>query len=316
MRYPVCFFFHSWNNSAKRLASIKRAARIRPSPWRGTSELLIYDPIAENPFPARFRTMQDHLAHYTAQGPSLQGLASLRASGSGQFSSFGLTLIKRRLKHPFIMADLREETHGFVNGSPISWRGPYNISNNGQTAQTIEHEETERLHSLKDMQHVTIFETAYNHKHRKNVLLRRALRVTVHTAYTEQGLCGHVHLHYVRLPITDNYPPRPELVDEAIELINRVHKHKLWIHAHCLAGQGRTTMLLCMYDMLINAALVSFSDIVRRQHMLGGDDLRFDYDPAGRFAFLKKFYEYCLERHQGIQSTWQEWQGQKKSPKA
>lgn len=298
------FFFHPTNTSLKRLKKIRKQLHNHVVP---PSEVLIYDPVPTHTLPPRFRTMHDRLPHNLAQGPSLRGLRSLRASGSGQFSAEGLMLIKHRLKRKFMVVDLREESHVFVNSSPASWRGPYNISNKGQGAFEIENKEKERCQALKQEQKTIIFKTAYMHKHKKNVRLRQVLHVAIHKIYTESGLCGHFHSHYVRIPITDNYPPRSEEIDLFIDLVNWVHSDKLWMHIHCLAGQGRTTMLLCMYDMLINTGKVSLHDIIRRQYSIGGDDLRFDYDPAGRLSFLKDFYDFCVDRQQGLATTWQEW---------
>jgi len=46
----------------------------------------------------------------------------LPASGSGQFSLIGLNKLKERIgRYDIIVVDLRDESHGFLNGLPVSW---------------------------------------------------------------------------------------------------------------------------------------------------------------------------------------------------
>ena len=53
----------------------------------------------------------------------------LKAIASGQFSEAQLIELKAQLKAPIIIVDLRQESHGFVNGYPVSWYGPKNQAN-------------------------------------------------------------------------------------------------------------------------------------------------------------------------------------------
>jgi hypothetical protein len=70
-----------------------------------------------------------------------------------------------------------------------------------------------------------------------------------------------------------------------------------------------------MYDMMRNARKVSLDDILKRQWLLGGVDLRVepprdDWRHAGAVArkqFLEKFYQYCKANSDGFKQSWSEW---------
>ena len=50
---------------------------------------------------------------------------------------------------PIYILDLRQETHGYINGNHVSWYGYINWSNLGRSAEYVMHEEDSLFHSLR-----------------------------------------------------------------------------------------------------------------------------------------------------------------------
>ena len=82
-------------------------------------------------------------------------------SGSKQFSENGLTLMKESIDTnlPITIVDLRQESHGFVNGLPISWANSKNDANKGLTKAEVLADESNKLKSIKLNEPLAI----YNH---------------------------------------------------------------------------------------------------------------------------------------------------------
>ena len=96
--------------------------------------------------PRNFRTMDgDFRAAYKADMdasyvPTREGLERLHASGSGEFSASGLRalleVLAEKTSAPICIVDLREESHGFFNGTAVSWYGERDWGNVGLTQAT------------------------------------------------------------------------------------------------------------------------------------------------------------------------------------
>src|ERR1700730_14384666 len=73
--------------------------------------------------PKNFRMSSDPLRIKLGVNPSPKGLRDLRISGSAQFSEKSLQEIVKKVgcSGKFIIVDLRQESHGFVDGIAISW---------------------------------------------------------------------------------------------------------------------------------------------------------------------------------------------------
>ena len=89
-------------------------------------------------------------ADYT---PSVKGLNRLNISGSAQFSEpqfhqLAVTLRKLAKGRRIYVIDLRQESHVFINGNPISWFEAHNWANAGRTLAQIQREETLRFGGL------------------------------------------------------------------------------------------------------------------------------------------------------------------------
>jgi hypothetical protein len=112
-----CFLFSAAVFLAVTL--VQKNPPVRPA----SSPVLIWDidlTLAKG-LPRNFRTTDDPLKASDGKTPSTTGLVDLHASGSGEFTADNLKLLLTRMHGPVTIFDLRQETHIFVNGLPVSW---------------------------------------------------------------------------------------------------------------------------------------------------------------------------------------------------
>ncbi len=264
--------------------------------------------------PRNFRTTDDSLEANSGQKiPVSTGLADLHASGGGEFTTDGFKLLLGRTRGPVTVFDLRQETHIFVNGLPISWFATHDWANVGRTHNEIEADEAARVKSLKAGSKIVVHPGAAIKK--PGATSSAPENVTVEHASTERDIVEPNRAAYVRLTVTDHARPLDEEVDRFILAVRTMPKNG-WAHFHCEAGRGRTTTFMVLYDMLRNANRVSLEDIVRRQQLLGYDyDVLRPADPGNwkapytddRIAFVRAFYRYAHANPGGQPQLWSEW---------
>jgi Inositol hexakisphosphate len=242
------------------------------------------------PLPKNFRTSLAKFSYTEFPMPSLAGLEQLHVSGSGQFTSTNFFHALQKLPNrKIIVVDLREESHGFINGIPITWKElTTKWTNVGKTQEAIEEDEIERLHEIFVEKSVVLD------------LDENPFHLTVSEVLTEKALVESFGAEYLRIPITDNHKPSNEQIDQIVQFILNLPE-TMWIHAHCHAGKGRTTTFFILYDILMNGYQVSFDEILTRQALLGGkymlewpsQEVKKYWPAVERYEVLKKFYEYC-----------------------
>lgn len=240
-----------------------------------------------------------------------QGLDRLKISGSGQFSEKVFMAMVRRLAispEKLIIVDLREESHGFINGNPICWTdGIYNHANLHKKKSEIESDEYLRLKLAVQAKQIVINPLA------------NPTRISVYEVKTEKNIVEEYGSIYVRLPVTDHSGPSHEVIDQFVELVKNLSSDQ-WVHVHCRAGKGRTTTFLALFDIMQNARYVSLKDILARQHLIGGIDLTKDKKNDAkktqaaqeRLELVQKFYLYCQEVP-NFQMSWSNWLAKKGS---
>lgn len=222
--------------------------------------------------------------------PSREGLDLLRGAASGQFTEMSLLFMANRFSDPssITVIDLREETHGFVNGMPISWKLPHTTwTNRGKTVEEIEADEVQFLQDVLKQGFVVLDP------------LTNPLKIEVGHVQTERQLVESHGMHYLRIPITENHPPTDEQVERMVKLIAELPE-KGWVYGHCHGGRGRATLFSAMYDILKNSDKFTLEEILMRQLLLGGTDLMrlqplsdVRYHAAiERMDFFKRFYAY------------------------
>jgi hypothetical protein len=263
--------------------------------------------------PRNFRTTDDPLKASDGKTPSTTGLIDLHASGSGEFTADSLRLLLTRMPGPVTIFDLRQETHIFVSGLPVSWFATRDWANVGRSQTEIEEAEAAWARSLGPGSEIAIRPGAPVKKGDADSAVPQ--QVTVTEASIERDLVSTVGASYVRVAVTDHTRPLDNAVDRFIVAV-RALPENAWAHFHCEAGLGRTTTFMVLYDMLRNATRVSLEDIVGRQKLLS-----FDYDvlrPVGpgnwkgpyvkdRIAFVRVFYEYARANPNGRPQLWSEW---------
>jgi hypothetical protein len=292
---------------------VQKNPPVRPAD--ADSAVLIWDidlKLAKN-LPRNFRATDDPLKTDKGQMPSDTGLADLHASGSGEFTADGLKLLLARTRGPVTIFDLRQETHIFVNGLPVSWYATRDWVNVGLSQSAIEADESARMESLKPRSKIVVRPGAAVKK--PSVTPSSPQNVTVEHASTEREFVKPNHASYVRVTVTDHCRPLDDEVDRFV-LAVRALPENAWAHFHCEAGLGRTTTFMVLYDMLRNANRVSLEDIVRRQKILSrGYDVLQPAEPgnwkapymADRAGFVREFYDYARANPNGQPKLWSEW---------
>lgn len=261
----------------------------------------IFDEPYNNSLPRNYRNSNEHLTDTGKFFPDTIGLSALNISGSAEFSDLNLPLLMEKAgSKKFIVIDLRQEYHGFVNGMPVSWYGKYDWENVGKTKSEIMKVEKHKLDSLGKEKVIVVQKLSDKDKATNTFGKIEDVNVDVRNTETEEDLTKKFNSGYFRITATDHRKPAPEDVDAFVSYVKNLSDDS-WLHFHCHAGDGRTTTFMVMYDMMKNAKKVSAEDIVQRQYLLGGIDLfnteNFpDWDKQyaiERKEFLKKFYESC-----------------------
>jgi hypothetical protein len=292
---------------------VQKSPPIRPAD--ADSPVLIWDVDLKlgTTLPRNFRTTNDPLKANKAQLPADTGLADLRASGGGEFTAGGLKLLLGHTRGPVTVFDLRQETHVFVNGLPISWFATRDWANVGRTQSAIEADEAARVQSLMPGSEIVV--AAGNAIKKPGAESTAPQSVTVERANTERDIVESNNSGYVRLTVTDHARPLDDEVDRFILSVRALPENG-WAHFHCEAGRGRTTTFMVLYDMLRNASRVSIEDIVNRQKLLGyGYDVLRPAEPGSwkgpytddRIAFVRAFYNYARANPGGRPQLWSEW---------
>ncbi len=240
-------------------------------------------------FSGNFRTTQDKI--FTTQQVNFSGLRELKASGG---TSVNFSDLKRRLSHikeDKIIVDAINEFHGYVKGVPTTF-------------------------------------LAYQSKkpHWKYYIRRFVFTGTTNVrpdlVTPEKEEAKKNGFSYAHVKIGSKYISSPKTIDEVIKLLENLSKKNIWVHFHCHYGKGRTSMLLVMFDIIKNAPTVPLSDIIKRQYLLGSEDLlnttvrrkgSYTKDQLSqRKGFITKFYNFICQRKAGGVKLWSEWLTQQK----
>lgn len=240
-------------------------------------QVLIFDNENFNRLPERFRKSTDPIENPGTL--NLTGLNTLNISGSQQYSKMSLSLVKEQLPKDknLVFIDLRQESHGFINGLPISWEADGDKANMGLSYNQVIARNDAQLANIKIGTPIDI----------------KGKTITPKDVYSEQTLIKNNKDTYIRITVTDTKLPTPEMVDLFIQSVTKLPKNS-WLHFHCKEGIGRTTVFMTMYDMMNNAKNIPLSDIVLRQIKLANlEDKEEGLESKDRMAFYNKFYSYC-----------------------
>lgn len=263
--------------------------------------------------PRNFRMASDNWrVEPEDEPPTREGLDNLRISGSAQctaagFASLYATLPAAAPGAPIYDVDLRQESHGFADGLPVSWHKKNNLANEGKTPEEVALDEEERL---ADLAGVT---TTFVPKGKTDKGRVEAFTFAPQNVQTEKEVVEALGFRYVRFYVTDRTQPDTETIEAFLDFVDSL-PGDAWLHFHCRAGHGRTTTFMAMYDMIRNPGIPA-ETIIERQHLIGGADLTAMKDEEWkneriiqRLETLKLFSEYVRARHAGETTLrWGEW---------
>ncbi len=219
--------------------------------------------------------------------PTPESLAALRTA----LAPYGASEAK------IYVVDLRQESHGFLNGIPVSWHGPKNAANAGLDATAVQQDEQKRLAATVGTQVTALPMGKYD-----TSLGLAPFDEVVTSAQTEQEVATAAGLSYVRIAAQDMVAPSPQAVDEFVAFYRTLPKDA-WLYFHCHAGHGRTTTFLALAALLKDPSLTA-DDVVAREKDLGGADL----STGERYTLLKSFELYAREaRGSGFAFPFSSW---------
>lgn len=253
---------------------------------------------------------------------NIDGVDALSVSVSAQPSEGGWQQVaeyiySRAGRYPdkVLILDLRQESHGYLNGNAITLCDLHNWLNLGKTAEESMATETQWLARLSTLNKVDNVLTIQQFG-KKDFATGRS--VDIENLLSEKELVTRMGFSYRRLTITDHRPPMDKEVDTFVSLIKKLPED-MWLHFHCRGGKGRSTTFLAMYDMLKNADKATFSDIIERQASIPpyynlSQVVRTDPDLSEyyqkRADFLALFYQYAQQRLTGYTGTWSQWKAE------
>ncbi|MBO6210730.1 MAG: protein tyrosine phosphatase, partial [Schwartzia sp.] len=284
------------------------AASVSEAKWR-----LDEDPeLAE---PRNFRMASDDWRVAPEdEPPTRKGLDNLRISGSAQCTAAGFASLYTKLSAaaaapgaPIYDVDLRQESHGFADGLPVSWHKKGNLANEGKTPEEVALDEEERLAGISGVA------TTFVPRGKTDKGRVEAVTFTPENVQTEKEVVEALGFRYVRFYVTDRTQPDTETIEAFLDFVDSL-PGDAWLHFHCRAGHGRTTTFMAMYDMIRNPDIPA-ETIIERQHLIGGADLTAMKDEewkneriVQRLETLKLFSEYVRARHAGETTLrWGEW---------
>jgi hypothetical protein len=279
--------------------------------WKaGMHEPLLVIDSNDDELPKSYRTMQDD---FNAD-VSKEGLEKIHASGSAAFSAKQLQAIREKLKDKKItVVDLRQESHVYINGDPVSWYGVANAANRGKSEAEVQADEKAKIAAIAEDDKLSIADILG--KSGGVITNYSTAEVDVHELQSEEEMVKALGMDYKRFAVRDHARPSDVQIDEYIKLIRDLPEGQ-WLHVHCRGGKGRTTTFLAIYDMMKNAKTVSAGDIIAWQYAIGGSDLlkisKGSYkqeDGDERADFLFKFHQYAKENGDGFASPWSVWKG-------
>lgn len=215
--------------------------------------------------------------------PPDDGLQDLNISGSAQFTYLGFNWILDKIQNPkdkpfsLINIDLREESHCFFKGVPLSNYIPGNCLNFGIANIDIEERERQWIDCLKTQSQIQV-KTVLE---KSNGLFKNIDTLILDNQDSEDIISERNYIEksqgfkYIRIPIGDHTKPTEEDMVDICTLFSKIDTSQ-WLHFHCAGGKGRTTTLMLLYDIFVNHQRypnLTIEDYVLRHYLIGGTNL-------------------------------------------
>lgn len=246
----------------------------------GIVVLLFYDAF----YSGKYRCMQDKIA--AQHQVDLTGLRELQASGGSSVLFSDLQRKLKNVKGPKIIVDGMAEFHGYIKGIPTTFFAYQRDGN-------------------PDLKHLI-----------RRLVITGTTDIRPDLVTSEISEAKKYGFEYKKVNIGSRFIETNENIDEIVDFYDHV-PHNTWLHFHCKHGRGRTSLLIVMLDIMRNAPKVALKDIIKRQHLLGSEDLfnttvwkHGTYDRRkllARKQFIEHFYEFICQRKAGGIQRWSEW---------
>ncbi|KMT21772.1 hypothetical protein [Clostridium cylindrosporum] len=207
---------------------------------------------------------------------------SLKISGSSQINPNQIKNMKANIKNSQIfIVDLRDELHGFINNSPVSFYEPNKDLTKDLSTSKILANETLRLASIPKGDKLTL--------HSRNAGYSSS--VFIESVLSESTVVRNNNLIYVRFASSNENIPSIKTIDQFVSFV-KYQVPNTHLHFHCDNGEYRTTLFMSMYQMMKNKNNLPLKEILDYQYKIGGISL---LDNPNKEKFLTSFYKYSLE---------------------
>lgn len=228
-------------------------------------EFIIVDTDVKTELPNRFRDIE-----------------KLNISGSAQFNPIQLDNLKEKIGTDNItIVDLRQESHGFINDTPISFYSLFKLINCGLSTKDTLKSEKKALSSIKEDNPINLYD--------KDAYLKET--INANKILSEHNSVKNANLNYHRFAVKDGGIPTPTVVDDFVSFVVNLDP-EIHLHFDCHEGLGRTTTFMSLYQMIKNTDKLSLEEILNEQVSAGGEVLT---KSKSRSKFLEHFYNYTLE---------------------
>lgn len=231
--------------------------------------------------------------------------AQLKIAGGNQPTPETLKDLRQELGlpigTPLWIIDLRQESHGFLNGTAVSWHTERNAANRGLGASEVE---TREIHQLATAMQTAVIAMPMGRA--DQLAIAAPFAGTISNWETERHLARSLGCGYERFAATDMSWPEPQAIDDFVAFYRSLPREHGWLFFHCQAGQGRTTTFMTLYELLEQPGH-SAAEAAAHQKSLGGADLV----QAGYLPWLEKFHTYVRDnRDQDFMTSWSRWLAQ------
>lgn len=212
---------------------------------------------------------------------------------------------------PLCVVDLREETHLYVDGFPISIANEMNDANHRRPFKEINREESMLTARLMCSESVDLWQRTKlekDGKREKRGVFLPLGKESVVSSFTEAQFVRGIGARYCRLPTTDHQFLSDQAIDSLIDLHEMQQDEKFWIHVHCAAGKGRTSAAITILALLTLAKEKSLAEVCsdfQQKGNLALEKLSRVAEQRGKKDFWQKFHAFAHARSPGMK--WSSW---------
>ena len=193
----------------------------------------------------------------------------INAIASAQFSESQLQEVRKKYPDDKItIVDLRGESHGFINGEPVTWHTVFEKDNQDKALSEISTNESDHLNAAAKDQQITVNKILK--KDRVNGWYKEISPtvIDVNQAISEKDLAKKNGFEYQRFPIRDLDVPNETEFTRMVNFIKTLPQDQK-LYVHCAGGKGRTGTFLVLLDIIKNGKTTELKEIFKRQNKLG-----------------------------------------------